>query len=44
MMKFASFETIVEQIYAVTVERRVHHPALQRILERAHKAFGQAPS
>ncbi len=34
-------DSIVEQIYAVTVERRVHHPALQRILERAPSAFGQ---
>jgi LysR family transcriptional activator of nhaA len=37
-------DSIVEQIYAVTVERRVHHPALRRILERAPSAFGQAPS
>jgi LysR family transcriptional activator of nhaA len=34
-------DSIVEQIYAVTVERRVHHPALRRILERAASAFGE---
>ncbi|MBQ5949216.1 LysR family transcriptional regulator [Massilia sp. ST3] len=32
-------EAIVEQFYAVTVERRVDHPALQRILDRADELF-----
>jgi LysR family transcriptional activator of nhaA len=32
-------DAIVEQVYAVTVERRVHHPALRRILERAPQVF-----
>lgn len=34
-----AIDTIVEQFYAVTVERRVHHPALQRILDRAGRLF-----
>lgn len=34
-----TIEAIVEQVYAVTVERRVHHPALRRILERAPGVF-----
>lgn len=32
-------DAIVEQFYAVTVERRVHHPALRRILDRAGAIF-----
>jgi LysR family transcriptional activator of nhaA len=31
--------SISEQFHAVTVERRVHHPALRRILERAGSIF-----
>jgi len=35
-----SVASIVEQFHAVTVERRVDHPALQRILDRAGRLFG----
>ena len=34
-------DAIVEQIYAVTAERQVHHPALRRILERCANAFAR---
>lgn len=37
-----AIDAISEQFYAVTVERRVHHPALKRILERAGGIFAPA--
>lgn len=37
--QIGTVDAIVEQFYAVTAERRVHHPALQRILERAGQLF-----
>ncbi|MEH6434268.1 LysR family transcriptional regulator [Massilia sp. DD77] len=37
--QLGTVDAIVEQFYAVTVERRVDHPALQRILDRADEVF-----
>ncbi|MFC0251215.1 LysR family transcriptional regulator [Massilia consociata] len=34
-------DSIVEQFYAVSVERREHHPAVRRILEKAGQVFGR---
>jgi LysR family transcriptional activator of nhaA len=37
-----TIETIVEHFYAVSVERREHHPAVRRILDGAGSLFGPA--
>ena len=39
LVEVGVIDAIVEQVYAVTAVRRVHHPALRRILERAANAF-----
>jgi LysR family transcriptional activator of nhaA len=35
------FEGIVERYYVVTVERKVRHPAVSRLIERAREGLGQ---
>jgi len=39
-----TIDAIVEQFHAVTVERRIDHPAVRRILEGAGVVFAGAPS
>ena len=39
LQRIGSIDNIVEQFHAVTVERRVDHPAVRRILEGAGAVF-----
>lgn len=38
-----TIDAIVEHFYAVSVERREHHPAVRRILDGASAVFGRTP-
>ena len=40
LQRIGTIDSVVEQFYAVSMERRLDHPALRRILEGAAEVFG----
>jgi LysR family transcriptional activator of nhaA len=42
LRRVGTVDSIVEQFHAVTVERRIDHPAVRRILEGAGSVFASA--